>query len=329
MLHITNGDSAGDTLKQAGLDGTVATHADVLHEGPVPAGLSDERLREVRSRFYAQRGYCTFDEANESLSDWDAVLDRAPEQDEVVLWFEHDLFDQLILIKLLDRFSRHPVPALMLICIDRFPGVEPFYGLGQLTAEQLASLFPYREHVTSAQLHLGTRAWRAFRSSNPEDIEALLHEDTSALPFLAHALKRHLEEFPSADNGLTRTERQTLRVAAATPSTVAELFKAMYPLEERPFMGDSTYFAYVRDLAAGERPLIQLGAERADAVHDLSAMRHLTVYVTTTGQDVLEGRNDRVKLNGIDVWRGGVHLTPESPWRWDSDRARLTATRRT
>lgn len=90
-------------------------------------------------------------------------------------------------------------------------------------------------------------------------------------------------------------------------------------------MGDTTYFAHVRDLAQGDRPLIQLGAERAESVHDLDSLRHLTVFVTTTGQDVLDGRNDRIRLNGIDMWRGGVHLTRESPWRWDSERQRVVA----
>lgn len=227
MLHITNGDCAGDTLKHAGLGGDVSTHADVLHEGPVPAGLSDEALHEVRSRFVAARGYCSYDHAVDCAVRWHASLERAAREDEVVLWFEHDLFDQLILIKLLDWLARHPHPALSLICIDHFPGVGPFFGLGQLSAEQLASLFPFRQLVTRAQLELGSHAWRAFRSSNPEDVQAVLAEDTSALPFLAAALRRHLEEFPSTDNGLTRTERQMLQVAERSPSTVVELFKAM------------------------------------------------------------------------------------------------------
>jgi hypothetical protein len=43
------------------------------------------------------------------------------------------------------------------------------------------------------------------------------------------------------------------------------------------------------------------------------------VEITSAGQDVVEGRADAVALNGIDQWRGGVHLSAErrSPWRWD------------
>jgi hypothetical protein len=36
VLHVTNGDSAGSTLRQTALGGTVFPWQDVLNEGPVP-----------------------------------------------------------------------------------------------------------------------------------------------------------------------------------------------------------------------------------------------------------------------------------------------------
>jgi hypothetical protein len=38
-LHVTNGDSVLHLWKKAGLLGTHMAWRDVLHEGPVPAGL--------------------------------------------------------------------------------------------------------------------------------------------------------------------------------------------------------------------------------------------------------------------------------------------------
>src|SRR6478672_6102481 len=37
LLHVTNGESAGNTLRQTALGGAVLPWQDVLHEGPVPA----------------------------------------------------------------------------------------------------------------------------------------------------------------------------------------------------------------------------------------------------------------------------------------------------
>jgi hypothetical protein len=51
-------------------------------------------------------------------------------------------------------------------------------------------------------------AWTAFRSPDPRNLETV---KIAALPFLAAALRRHLEEFPWTTDGLSRTERQILQ----------------------------------------------------------------------------------------------------------------------
>ena len=59
--------------------------------------------------------------------------------DELVLWFEHDLFDQLNLIQVLEpsRGSRSAGRSRSaLICIGSFPGRPRFKGLGELTARR-------------------------------------------------------------------------------------------------------------------------------------------------------------------------------------------------
>jgi len=51
MLHVTNGASVTDTLALTGIPGALSIWADPLHAGPVPGGLSDEELVEVRTSF--------------------------------------------------------------------------------------------------------------------------------------------------------------------------------------------------------------------------------------------------------------------------------------
>ena len=70
---------------------------------------------------------------------------------------------------------------------------------------------------------LAAAAWQAFRSPDPQDIQALLRRDTSPLPFLDGALRRHLQQFPSIENGLARTERQILQLVSEGHSTFAAL----------------------------------------------------------------------------------------------------------
>jgi hypothetical protein len=308
MLHVLNGTATSGTLERSSVRGSYIPYADVLHDGPVPAGLTDEAMRRVRARFVADCGWVPYDDALRIGTAWDAAIADYVNHDEVVLWFEHDLFDQLLLIRHLNWFSgRDPAPArLTLICIDSFPGIEPFHGLGQLSALQLESLLPTRRDVTPDQVSLAQRAWTAFTSADPRGIERLLGTDTTALPFLAGALRRHLEEFPAASNGLSRTERQILAVLDdAGPMTSEALFRAAQTLEERVYMGDASFCVRVKSLAAGSSPLVTIDSE---------------VAITPLGRDVRRGVRDWIELRGIDRWLGGVHVTRENLWRWNAER---------
>jgi len=324
MLHITNGDSAAELIRAAGLSGTVVAWRDVLHEGPVPAGLSLDELRAVRARFLADRGWAPLERVTDELAERDAALARFREHAEVVLWFEHDLYDQLQLLQILDWFAGEDRSdgTVTLICLDSFPGIEPFQGLGQLSPEQMGSLFSSRRAVTQAQLELARAAWSAFRSSDPTAIERLLAGDTSDLPFLRGAITRHLEEFPAVQNGLSRTERRVLEAMAVGVETPGALFRAVVAREERPFMGDITFWDRLAALSAGSSPLLRTvdgGDLRVPgAGEDPISFASLSLRLTESGRAVLAGRADWVALNGVDRWLGGVHLHgPEAAWRWD------------
>lgn len=143
------------------LPGRIIAWKDVLLEGPVLAERSLEELREIRARYIARRGWAAYIDVLTDLTQRDAALADFRSHPEVVLWFEHDLYDQLQLIQLLDWFAGQGETKLSLICIGAFPGVEPFHGLGQLKPDQLSTLYPTRQRVIIAELELGQRAWQA------------------------------------------------------------------------------------------------------------------------------------------------------------------------
>lgn len=307
MLHVTNGDSAGGNLRAAGMQGTILPWRDVLHDGPAPAGLPLDALSRVRADFIASRGWAGADELRRDFAERDAALAASAGEDEVVLWFEHDLYDQLQLIQLLDWFADHPHPRLSL--------VNPAEYLGSVDADRLRALFDARAPVTEAQRALGRAAWKAFRAPDPRRMEAVARGDTSALPRLGAALARWMEELPSAALGLSRTETtilQTLR--ARGPMTQSELYPAAHhATEEAVWMGDASFFEIVDALAAAETPLLT----RLDPPDG-------RVQLTEAGEAVLSGVHDAVALNGIDRWWGGVHLHGRGiPWRWNPEAERI------
>jgi len=283
MLHVTNGTSV--SLAESGLPGEILPWLDVLHEGPVPAGIDDAELCRVRTEFL---------NAGDDLVRRDRVFAGS---EDLVLWFEHDLYDQLQLIQILDR-CRSTGKRASLICVDRY--------LGPMTGVELAALWPSRHDVTEAEYSLASAAWSAFRASDPLPLQTVIAGDTSALPFLRGALRRHLQQFPSVGNGLGRTERQILQILSSGPRRFPELFVEGQRMEEAIFLGDLSFREYIRQLA----PLVT----EEDGQFSL----------TDTGREVLAGRIDRVREYGIDRWFGGVHLAGRGTlWRWEEASGRL------
>lgn len=321
-LHFTNGDLAADRLRRAGLAGTVSVYADVLYEGPAPANLSPQRWRRVRARHLAESGYEGYEQCLARLTAWDGAFDRIGDYQEVVLWFEPDLFDQLLLIRLLSRLAGEISTRTSLSLVSSVSpiGPERFKSFGAMAPEQMAALVGERQPLGKKTLALAGRAFKAFTHDSPEGIEAFLLHDTSALPFLAAAFLRHLEEFPATGNGLSRTEQQALVALAEAdrPPLFEDLFDAVQEREECPFLTDLSLLRLLRHLASGPRPLLRLTSER----HGLRTRSR--ACLTPAGAEVLAEREDWVHLSGIDRWLGGVHLQgPEAAWRWDAKRSRL------
>lgn len=325
MLHITNGDNSVAMLRRAGIQGDMLPWRDVLHEGPVPAGLSLEELSAVRSRYISDQGWGPPEEVARSFAERDAVLAGSDAHQEVVLWFEHDLFDQLQLIQLLDWFAGRPSrrAALSLVSTSTY--------LGTLSPIGVDKLFGARRQVTPRQLELGRSAWCAYRSPDPSAIATVLSGDTSELPWLAGALERHLEEFPSVRHGLSRSEAQAVETVAGGPRSLRDTFvSAHHEREERIFLGDWIFAQYLARLSSAREPVLQRvggGAVPAgQAPDDGDRFWDARIAITDAGRDVLAGRRDWIAMNGIDRWLGGVHLDGDrAEWRWDDSRHELVA----
>ena len=305
LLHVTNGDSTAGTLRLTGLGGDVVPWRDALHDGPVPRG-DEACVRAARARFLATLAWGAEPDLLAELEARDAALVSAlTDGREVVLWFEHDLYDQLQLIQALALVEAAGVSTetARLISIDRFPGHPGFAGLGELNPRELASLWDVRQPVTSARLQGAVAAWHAFRQPDPRAVEAFAASPPPALPFLGAALVRLLEELPATVDGLGRTERQLLEALAAGATTPGALLVASMNAEEAPFLGDAWLWLRLEALSAGPRPLVE--------------RNHGAFALTDVGRGVLAGAADRVAAVGIDRWLGGVHVLGPDPWRWD------------
>ena len=309
ILHITNGDSAANIMQEAGISGDILSWRDVLYEGPVPTGLSLKNLSDVRARYLSSRNWSgTFEQIRDSFKDRDERLSSFDQYEKIVLWFEHDLYDQLQILQILDWFSEQNPgeKSLRIICIDRY--------LGLLTPSEMAALVNEEKEVTRAQLRLAKKAWKAFCAASHLAFQDLLNEDTQALPYLEGAIKRLLEEYPGYQNGLSRTAKQALLVLASGPLPPGQCFGKYMETEERRFLGDSSFWDILREMLVSEPPLLTL----PDNIElSLPSTPDQLLTITQAGKDVLQGKQNWLDIKQIDRWIGGVHLVQGNIWQWN------------
>jgi len=301
-LHITNGDSVLYLFRKAGFVGTQIAWRDVLHEGPVPAGPL-EATSGIRAKYLVERGYGNAIKINREFEVRDATLRRAGEFDEIVLWFEHDLYDQLHVLQILDTLAGSELEP------GRISMVQSDNYLGMLDVDELSALLLKRRTVTEGIMASAREAWTAFTGADPSALVHFTREERLGLPFLRPAFARLCEEYPAAD-GLSRSQRGALESLARGPARDDELFRRAQAREEASFMGDASFYAVLGELAAAPSPAIEGPSGERTA--------------TAIGRRLLAGDGDWLATQTIDRWIGGVRLTAENCWRYD-ERARAFA----
>jgi hypothetical protein len=319
IVHIRCGDDMRPAFEASSLTGRYVRWADPLCEGPTPGDVDAAEWRAMRASYAVAHYGVNQSEAERFLDEQSAALEASLTADEIVLWFEHDQFDQFILIYLLDWLAgRELAPGqLSLICIDHYPGIENFHGIGQLDASALEGLFPERASVSEAQLDLARRAWAAFCAADPQELEALLSENTSALPFLSAAILRHFEDFPGTLDGLGRTERQALLVSQDGDSNAGQIFGVCQAMEEARWCGDTMFWGWLRALAEAPMPALVINGPE-DWYKSREGIEATRVGLTRAGQALIRGAANWVRMGGVDRWMGGVHLQGrEAAWLWD------------
>jgi hypothetical protein len=300
MLHIHNGDSVLMTARRANLPGEQVAFREPLVVGPI----AEEDWIESRARFLAEAYGEKLLRARNLLLEQERTIDAALEaQDEVVLWFEHDLFCLVNFLYLLKRLAPH----------SRVSAVWCDEQLGGRDEAELETLFASRRAVTPAMSAAAVKAWAAYASPDPTSLNALLDGD-SDFPFLRSGLRLHAARFPSTRTGLGAVETRSLEIIAGGANDFLRIFDAFNGDEGRYGFGDLQLAGVLWRLANVAVPMLTMS--RVDGDPPAKAL----YAITPAGEKVLAGEADFLDLNGADFWLGGAHLTNGNIWRWDGRR---------
>jgi hypothetical protein len=311
VLHVLNGDATAAALDGSAVPGERLVWRDIAVEGP--AASVGRAVPAERTAYLSANFAIDAEDYVRGVEAQTARLATAPEHDEVVLWFEQDLFCTVTLWSLLDWANRElPGAALSLV----YPALDgEMKGLGALPRDRLAALFADRRSINDETRTLGADAWAAYASPDPLASARLLEQASPALPFVSDAFRCHLGRFPSVRNGLSQVEGGTLAVLRRGPLRFGDLFREVTAHRDirGHGMGDQQFAAGLWRLT----PLVAIEGATVTTAE---------ISLTPQGSEVDSGGVDWLALQPIDIWLGGVHLIHGGPiWRWDGVGGRLVA----
>lgn len=319
-LHLRCGSDIGLGLKEAGFAGDFLEYSDPFCQGPVLPGPDwlERRVDFLALTYGAGSGMAREEIATKLRRAEDGLASAASRYQRVVLWFEHDPYDQLILARCLARFADAMPARLELVSPAHYPGATRFIGLGQLPPEALRLLWRERIPVSAEAIRSGQDVWDALREPDPGRLADLGRSGTPGIPQLGRAVLRHCRELPWVTDGLGLTERLILQLLAEAPHKVGHVFeRLMLEREPLPWMTDLMIHDTVERMRLTSHPVF-LGAFGTEE----HRWPNEELTLTPLGHAVLDGSTDWLSLAPPARWVGGILIDGRaSGWRWDDSTA--------
>jgi len=214
QLHITNGDSFTQKLETLQLKGEIITWREMLCEGKTETNVGSESFWKTRFDFL-HKNYKVSKSwfVEKTLKEYRSLCNHK-QQDQIILWFEYDLFCQINMLAVLSWLKTYRRDAeISLVCSGDEDETDKLYGLNELSNEQLLDLYKNRKVLSRSDIEYADYVWQLYCSDNPIRLENLTDFNNYQYNYLGDAVKAHLKRFPSIKNGLNAIENRVLEVA--------------------------------------------------------------------------------------------------------------------
>ena len=305
QLHIRCGRDIEDALKQAGLAGSFLEYGEPLCIGPFAADIFDNAARAQRIAYLANALDIPLEKLRQKFELQAMRVSQISADMALTLWFEHDIFDQLILLELLQKLPLELIKSgrCRLVTCNQHPNHPRFVGLGQLSPDELAQLALDAKVVEPAAVTQAREIWQLLTRDSHDQLAARATTGFSYFPFLAAALQRYFAEYPGRIDGLSLSQLLALQALAAGKNTPGAIFRELALVSDpQPFSGDQMFWPHLHELAAGPSPAI------VGNTGDFKA----SLELTEVGQALLRGEHDWFATLDRPRHFGGVTVQPNS-----------------
>jgi len=258
ILHIINGDSLKESLENIHLDGEIVVWREMLCEGPTVSQVGNDAFISLRKKFLQEEyGVSSTLYEQEFLSQL-KKLDAINHYDEIILWFEFDLFCHINMLAAISYLIQQKKKEnLYLVCSGRVPGEKDLTGLADLSEKQLLSHYKNKIRLSEDDLDMAHFIWQLYCGNNPSKLKPEIRK-SSNFKYLSSCIRAHIERYPNVDTGLNTLETNILRLIEREHIT-SEHQLCGYALSYQGYYGysDSMILKVIDRL----RPFFQIGQQ--------------------------------------------------------------------
>ncbi|MFY7672277.1 DUF1835 domain-containing protein [Tenacibaculum sp. MEBiC06402] len=250
FLHITNGDSTTEILENLSIKGEIITWREMLCEGKTTRDVGSEDFWKTRFDFLntaykiTKKTFIDF-----TLKEYRKLCKQ--NQDEIVLWFDYDLFCQVNMLAVISWLKKYRKGwKITLVQSGKSENHDHMVGFAELTKEELTNLYENRIQLSQDDIEYADYIWQLYCSDSPLRLETV-HKFNPSSPFiyLTDAISAHLKRFPSVENGLNKIENNIIKaVHKSNLTTENELIHKLLVEQEVYGFGDIQYKNKIKEL---------------------------------------------------------------------------------
>ncbi len=292
FMYVLNGDATLSLLRQSKLKGGVVVCREMMSEGKVKITKDAHAFFESRAKHlefhYGIDKQTYFTNVVHELE----KLKNSGSFDEVVLWFEADLFCQINLLFIIHylKINLSTLPPISLVDLPHHREAADFPGL----LEERVLLQP-------ADIQHALDAWDAYCADTPQALETIGRMPAGNLKHLPAAIHAHLQRFPEVSSGMNALEKFFLQKLSLGRYRKYDLYIAFW---------DELWIYGFGDF---QLDLLLLRMQRAGVIEEDAQM----VGITSLGREVLANEQNYLDYVPLEHrWLGGVRMA-KSSWWWD------------
>lgn len=204
IFHITNGDYLAEDLKNTSIGGEIIVCREALISGPLQSS-SPDHLWEIRSEFISEEYEADRQSYYKKVVPEFQKIQDIPENAEVSLWFEDDLFCQVNMWFCLFLLSEKKNIRIFRVFPQVPSGEDHWKGFSLSGSHALEESYRLKAEFGEEDIRLGAHLWNAYKNRDKNQLQQLSENQSVCFRHLKDVIDAYFNTFPE-NTSLTNPE---------------------------------------------------------------------------------------------------------------------------